>query len=142
MPFTTTTTCDSFDANPIRSSSNFDWHSFLSLPQEQRHMSTVDVAMSLRSLPFSPTVTLYGVNDHYLSQTRSSTTGDHGIDRLIAILDAALEIVEESDDVSRDESCVVDDPSFSHTCRNFGHSTSISYRRARGRKTSRGDRRQ
>jgi hypothetical protein len=135
MPFTTTTTCscDIIDANQSRSS--FDWHSFLSLPQEQHHMSTLNDALSRRSLPFSPNFTLNGENDQHLFQNRSATTSIYHLDRVIAILDAALEIVGESDVGSS----VVDDPSFNHTGRNFGHSTSINDGLTRGRKTSQGD---
>jgi hypothetical protein len=63
-------------------------------------VSTVAASMALRSLPSSAGLTQCGEsdhdNEHHLFQTGSTTTGKNGVDSLLAILDAALEIVEES----------------------------------------------
>jgi hypothetical protein len=143
MPFTTITNFDSTTVTTSRGR-GFDWNSFLSLPEQEHHMSSVAASIALRSLPSSPALTLYGENDdgRHLFSIGSFTTGKNGVDRLIAILDAALEIVEESDVHSRnDESSVVDDPSSCHICRNEGHSDSINDQRRLGEEFCQGKQR-
>jgi hypothetical protein len=95
MPHTRTTICDTTAASGTSRNSDFDCHSFFSLPQQEHHMSTVAAAMTRRPLPSSPTLKLYGDNDSRLFHIRSSTTGNIRVDRVIAILDAAVGVAED-----------------------------------------------
>jgi hypothetical protein len=116
MPFATTTTAtwDDCTASTISSNNRINLNIHLSLlPLEQQQpegqlMSAFGPAMDFHSLSSSLASTLHEENDHRLFQSRSSTScNNNGVDRLIAILDAALAIV---DDASMDEdSLVVED---------------------------------
>jgi hypothetical protein len=137
MPFTTSTICDGTAAiNTNISSSSFDWHSPLSLPHPE-HAAAAAMALRSRSVPSSLPFTLYGDNDNdlHLFQIRSSAVdNEDGLDRLIDMLDAAIEIVEESDVRLQDnELSLVGHQSSSHARRNVIHSNSIS-ERGQGRK--------
>jgi hypothetical protein len=141
MPFTTATICDNTAAT-TNGRTGIDWNSYFSLTQQDHHISAIAAAMALQSFPSSLPFTLYGEIDRHLFQIRSSTAANNDVDRLIAVLDAALEIVKESDIHSRDnESSIVDDESSSQTRRDVGHSKCINDR-GQGRKTSQGDRSQ
>jgi hypothetical protein len=111
-------------------------------------MSAVAAARAQRSLPSLPPLTLFCENDNF--QIRCSATDQFGVDRLIAILDAALEIVEESDIHSQDDessivsgaSSVVIGQSPSQNRRNIGDRNNMN-NRGQGRmgsKTSQRDR--
>jgi hypothetical protein len=104
MTFTTTPTiiCDITAAITTRRNNNIDWHSSLSLPQQQQHMRTVAAVMNFQSSLSSPIRTLYGDDDDDVKRgvpqiLSSSTTGNNIVDHAIAFLDAALEIVDQSD---------------------------------------------
>jgi hypothetical protein len=124
MPFINNNICDSPPTATVNSRNNSpSWNS----PQQWYPQSVVAAAMALLSFPSSPTLTLQGENDLCLFQIRSSPTGNNSVDRLIAILDAALEIVDVSDSISPDdESSIVENPSSSGILRNSGHSHPIN----------------
>jgi hypothetical protein len=106
MPCTTATSFGRSAATDTTSrSSSLDWHSFLRLPHQEDQVSTVAAGMTQRSLTLPPPLALglYGKEN-----------GNNGTARLRSILDAALEIVGESNVRPQDEeSSVVDDPSLS-----------------------------
>jgi hypothetical protein len=102
MAFTTTPTiiCG---IHATTRNNNVDWPSSLSLPQQQQYTSTFAAVMNRQSSLPSPIRTLYGDDDDDDEESRvppilsSSTTGNNDVDRILAILDAALEIVAQSD---------------------------------------------
>jgi hypothetical protein len=133
MPFTRTSSCDRDNtavATPYTENS-FNWQSFLSLGQGQGqdYISDLASARTQRSLPSSLPLTLFGENGRHLFQIPPATTEQVGVDRLISILDAALEIVEKSDiHLQDDESSVVIGQSPSQNHGNVGDSNSMNDR--------------
>jgi hypothetical protein len=135
MPCTTTTSFSkSAAADTTSRSSSLDRHSVLWLAHQEDQVSTVAAGMTQRLLTLPPPLALglYG-----------NENGNNGGARLISILNAALDIVGESNVLPQDEeSSVVDDPSLSHTRFNVFQSTTDYDRRRSGRQTGQGDRSQ